>query len=120
MVKMNLLQHIIYFVVKLGPLIQTPFCGSKQLSNFMLSRKLIFFCHPNSFNGEKGVTTTNYIFCGKAWPFDPNLFCGSKQLSNFMLSGKLIFFCHQNSFNGEKGLITTNYIFCGIDPNLFL
>ena len=42
MVKMNLLQHIIYFVVKLGPLIQTPFCGSKQLPNFMLPGKLIF------------------------------------------------------------------------------
>ena len=42
MVKMNLLQHIIYFVVKLGPLIQTPFCGSKQLPDFMLPGKLIF------------------------------------------------------------------------------
>ena len=42
MVKIDLLQHIIYFVVKLGPLIQTPFRGSKQLPNFMLPGKLIF------------------------------------------------------------------------------
>ena len=29
-------------MVKLGPLIQTPFCGSKQLPNLMLPGKLIF------------------------------------------------------------------------------
>ena len=78
----------------------------------------MFFYHQNSFNGEKGLITTNYIFCG----IDPNLFCDSKQLTNFMLLGKLIFSL-QNSFNGEKGLIITNYIFCGkpwpFDPNLF-
>ena len=85
----------------------------------MLPRTLIFSSYQNSFSGEKGVITINYIFCGKAWPFDSNFFCGWKQFPNFMLPGNW-FFCHQNSFNGEKGLITTNYIFCGIDPNLFV
>ena len=57
MVKMNLLQHIIYFVVK-------PFLWLKTIAKLYVTGKIDFFCHPNSFNGEKGVTTTNYIFCG--------------------------------------------------------
>ena len=29
---------------------------------------------------KKGLITTNYIFCGKPWPFDPNLFYDSKHV----------------------------------------
>ena len=117
MVKRDLLQQIIYFVV----LIQTFFVTQNNYLTLCYWETYIF-CHQNSFNGENELITTYYIFCGKAWPFDPNPFLWLKTIARLYVTGKIDIFCHPNSFNGEKWVITTTYIFCSkvwpFDPNL--